>query len=74
MWLRWETQHTHTHVTHADSVQARELVLSSDGIAQTRALAQDYIDRARNAIAGFPESEAKNGLLEMCSKVMNRRK
>jgi len=54
--------------------QARELVLSSDGIAQTRALAQDYIDKARSAIAGFPESEAKNGLLEMCGKVMNRRK
>jgi len=37
-------------------------------------LAQDYVDKAKAAIAGFPESEAKNGLLEMCSKVMNRRK
>ena len=49
-------------------------MLSSDGIAQTRALAQEYVDRAKSAIAGLPESDAKNGLLEMCSKVMNRRK
>ncbi|PNS21684.1 hypothetical protein CAC42_1538 [Sphaceloma murrayae] len=57
-----------------DVEKAREIVLSSDGIAQTRALAQDYVERAKAAIAGFPESDAKTGLIDMCSKVMNRRK
>lgn len=57
-----------------DVEKARDIVLASDGIAQTRALAQDYADRARAAIAGFPDSDAKTGLLEMCAKVMNRRK
>lgn len=59
---------------YSDNPQARDIVLASDGIAQTRALAQDYVDRARTAIAAFPESEAKTGLVEMCGKVMNRRK
>lgn len=54
--------------------QARQLVIESDGIEQTRAFAQEYVDRASQAISGFPESEAKNGLLEMCTKVMQRRK
>ena len=50
------------------------MVIASDGIEQTRALAQDYVDRAARAIAGFPESEAKTGLLDMCTTVMKRRK
>lgn len=54
--------------------QARDLVIQSDGIEQTRALAQDYVDKAVKAISGFPDSEAKVGLIEMCSKVMKRRK
>jgi len=49
-------------------------VIASDGIEQTRALAQDYVDRAARAIAFLPESEAKTGLIEMCGKVMSRRK
>jgi len=57
-----------------DVAKARSLVLASDGIAQTRALAQDYVDKARNAISMFPDGEAKTGLLEMCTKVMTRRK
>ncbi|TKX21703.1 polyprenyl synthetase-like protein 1 [Elsinoe australis] len=57
-----------------DVEKAREIVLASDGIAQTRALAQDYVERAKAAIAGFPDSDAKTGLIDMCSKVMNRRK
>jgi hexaprenyl-diphosphate synthase len=43
-------------------------------LKQTRALAQEYIDQAIDAIKDFPESEAKNGLIEMCNKVMSRRK
>lgn len=60
--------------TNTSTSQARDLVVESDGIEQTRALAQDYVDRAARAIADFPESDAKNGLLEMCTKVMQRRK
>jgi hexaprenyl-diphosphate synthase len=54
--------------------QAREIVSSSTGLQQTRALAQEYVDKAIEAISGFPDSEAKTGLVEMCTKVMKRRK
>ena len=37
-------------------------------------LAQEYVDKAIQSIAFFPESDAKNGLIEMCTKVMKRRK
>ncbi|EME42215.1 hypothetical protein DOTSEDRAFT_89668 [Dothistroma septosporum NZE10] len=57
-----------------DVQRARDLVIQSNGIEQTRALAQDYVDKAARAIAGFPDSEAKVGLIDMCSKVMSRRK
>lgn len=46
----------------------------SSGLEQTRALAQQYVDNAIQAISGFPTSEAKDGLIEMCTKVMKRRK
>lgn len=46
----------------------------SSGLEQTRALAQEYVDKAIEAISFFPESDAKNGLIEMCTKVMKRRK
>jgi len=55
-------------------LQARELVARSDGLEQTRALAQDYADKAAAAIDVFPDSEAKACLIEMCKKTMNRRK
>nr|POE52014.1 putative hexaprenyl pyrophosphate synthase, mitochondrial [Quercus suber] len=57
-----------------DVEKARELVVASDGLEQTRALAQDYVDKAARAIAFFPDSDAKAGLIDMCSKVMKRRK
>jgi len=59
---------------HGPLPQARELVLESDGIEQTRALAQDYSERAIAAISAFPESEAKDGLIEMAAKTLKRRK
>jgi len=37
-------------------------------------MAQDYVNRARQAIAFFPESDAKQGLLDMTSKVLERKK
>jgi hexaprenyl-diphosphate synthase len=54
--------------------QARELVARSDGVEQTRALAQEFADKAVAAISGFPDCEAKEGLVEMCVKTMKRRK
>ncbi|KEY73792.1 hypothetical protein S7711_03097 [Stachybotrys chartarum IBT 7711] len=57
-----------------DVARARELVLSSDGLEQTRALAHDYAERAMSAIAGFPDSEAKDGLMEMAQKTIKRHK
>jgi hexaprenyl-diphosphate synthase len=54
--------------------QARSIVLSTSAIAQTRALAQDYADKAVSSIREFPDGEAKDGLEEMCVKVMKRRK
>ncbi|KAL9120635.1 MAG: hypothetical protein Q9187_002809 [Circinaria calcarea] len=57
-----------------DVQRARDLVSRSSGIEQTRALAQDYADKAVHAISSFPDSEAKDGLLEMCVKTMKRRK
>ncbi|KAF1916343.1 decaprenyl-diphosphate synthase subunit 1 [Ampelomyces quisqualis] len=57
-----------------DVQRAREIVASSTGLQQTRALAQEYVDKAIEAISGFPDSEAKAGLVEMCTKVMKRRK
>lgn len=56
-----------------DVQMARGLVARSDGLEQTRALAQDYADKAADAISRFPDSEAKEGLLEMCVKTMKRR-
>lgn len=57
-----------------DVQMARDLVLRSDGLEQTRALAQGYADKAVDAIRNFPECEAKDGLVEMCVKTMNRKK
>ncbi|KAL9635731.1 MAG: hypothetical protein Q9164_003276 [Protoblastenia rupestris] len=57
-----------------DVEMAREMVRQSDGLEQTRALAQDYADKAADAVRGFAESEAKDGLVEMCAKTMKRRK
>lgn len=53
--------------------KARKLVAQSDGLEQTRALAQEYADKAVAAIDGFPASEAKDGLIEMAIKTMKRR-
>lgn len=57
-----------------DVSRARELVRVSGGVEQTRALAQDYADKAEAALKEWPDTQAKAGLIEMCSKVMQRRK
>ncbi|SPO07613.1 related to Probable hexaprenyl pyrophosphate synthase, mitochondrial [Cephalotrichum gorgonifer] len=53
---------------------ARELVLKSNGIEQTRALAESYANQAAAAIEAFPDSEAKEGLLQMTRDVLKRKK
>ncbi|KAK2757963.1 coq1 putative hexaprenyl diphosphate synthase [Arachnomyces sp. PD_36] len=57
-----------------DVQRARQIVSQSSGLEQTRALAQEYTDKAISAISIFPESEAKTGLIEMCENVLKRRK
>ncbi|CAJ2509307.1 Uu.00g143330.m01.CDS01 [Anthostomella pinea] len=57
-----------------DVQRARELVLKSDGVEQTRALAADYSQQAITAISTFPDSEAKDGLIEMAMKTLKRQK
>ncbi|KAI5923017.1 hexaprenyl pyrophosphate synthase [Camillea tinctor] len=57
-----------------DVQRARELVLNSDGIEQTRALAEDYCQQAITALSTFPDSDAKDGLLEMATKTLKRQK
>lgn len=54
--------------------KAREMVARGSGIEQTRALAQQYADKAIEAVSIFPDSEAKSGLVEMCNKSLKRRK
>jgi hexaprenyl-diphosphate synthase len=48
--------------------------MQSDGIQQTRALAEEYAEKAVTAISSFPDSEAKNGLIEMAVKTLQRKK
>jgi len=48
--------------------------MQSDGIEQTRLLAEEYAERAIVAISHFPDSEAKNGLIEMAVKTLKRQK
>ncbi|KAI0202918.1 hexaprenyl pyrophosphate synthetase-like protein [Astrocystis sublimbata] len=57
-----------------DVQRARDLVIQSNGIEQTRALADDYAQRAISALDTFPDSEAKDGLIDMAMKTLKRQK
>jgi len=57
-----------------DVTRARDLVMQSDGIQQTRALAEDYAEKAIASLNSFPDSEAKDGLVEMAVKTLQRKK
>ncbi|KAI8959159.1 terpenoid synthase [Daldinia sp. FL1419] len=57
-----------------DVQRARELVYQSDGIEQTRVLAEDYSQQAITALKDFPDSEAKDGLIEMAMNTLKRQK
>jgi hexaprenyl-diphosphate synthase len=43
-------------------------------LKQTRALAEEYANRAIVSIEKFPDCEAKDGLVEMAIKTLKRRK
>ncbi|KAK9447037.1 isoprenoid synthase domain-containing protein [Limtongia smithiae] len=57
-----------------DVERARLLVAQSDGVEQTRQLAKSYSDKAVQALAQFPDSAAKDALIDMTATVLNRRK
>ncbi|RKF59244.1 putative hexaprenyl pyrophosphate synthase, mitochondrial [Erysiphe neolycopersici] len=57
-----------------DVSRARHLVINSDGLNQTRALAESYAQKAIDSIRVFPQSDAKKGLEEMATKIVNRKK
>lgn len=48
--------------------------MQSDGIQQTRTLAEDYAEKAIASLSLFPDSEAKDGLVEMAVKTLQRKK
>ncbi|TVY37171.1 putative hexaprenyl pyrophosphate synthase, mitochondrial [Lachnellula occidentalis] len=57
-----------------DVARARELVSQSSGLEQTRALAEEYANRAIASLSAFPDSEAKDGLIDMAVTTLKRRK
>ncbi|GAO48153.1 putative hexaprenyl pyrophosphate synthetase Coq1 [Saitoella complicata NRRL Y-17804] len=55
-----------------DVERARELVEKSDGLEKTRALAEEYAQKALDAIRTFPESPARKALEQLTDKVLTR--
>lgn len=53
--------------------QARDYVLRSSGVQRTRALAQEYADKANEVLQELPESQAKVGLQMLTERVMKRK-
>ncbi len=52
--------------------EAIELIRHSEGIAYARRLADRYLDRARHALSGLPESQTKKSLLEIAQFISGR--
>ncbi|RPA73016.1 terpenoid synthase [Ascobolus immersus RN42] len=57
-----------------DVVKARSLVVESNGLARTKALAESYCQAAIDALACLPDSEAKEGLIAVVEKALKRKK
>ncbi|KAG0017404.1 coq1 putative hexaprenyl diphosphate synthase [Entomortierella chlamydospora] len=57
-----------------DVETAWNLVLKSQGLAQTRKLAQIHCQRAIAAISLLPDSQAKSALIQLTEKVLDRKK
>ncbi|KAG0044308.1 coq1 putative hexaprenyl diphosphate synthase [Gryganskiella cystojenkinii] len=53
---------------------AWDLVLKSQGLAQTRMLAQSHCQKAISALDGLPDSLAKTALIQLTEKVLDRKK
>ncbi|KAG0070722.1 coq1 putative hexaprenyl diphosphate synthase [Linnemannia elongata] len=50
------------------------LVLKSQGLAQTRRLAQSHCQKAISALSQLPDSQAKTALIQLTEKVLDRKK
>lgn len=57
-----------------DVETAWDLVLKSQGLAQTRRLAQSHCQKASAAISRLPDSQAKMALIQLTEKVIDRKK
>ncbi|KAI1319913.1 coq1 putative hexaprenyl diphosphate synthase [Mortierella claussenii] len=57
-----------------DVEAAWEMVLKSQGLAQTRMLAQSHCQKAIDAISSLPDSQAKTALIQLTEKVIDRKK
>ncbi|KAF8926843.1 coq1 putative hexaprenyl diphosphate synthase [Dissophora ornata] len=57
-----------------DVETAWSLVLKSQGLAQTRMLAQSHCQKAIAAISQLPDSQAKTALIQLTEKVLDRKK
>ncbi|KAF9922685.1 coq1 putative hexaprenyl diphosphate synthase [Linnemannia zychae] len=53
---------------------AWSLVLKSQGLAQTRKLAQSHCQKAISALSRLPDSQAKTALIQLTEKVIDRKK
>ncbi|KAG0259038.1 coq1 putative hexaprenyl diphosphate synthase [Actinomortierella ambigua] len=56
-----------------DAEMARDLVLQSRGLEQTRRLAQSHCQKAIAAISQLPESQAREALIQLTEKVLDRK-
>lgn len=57
-----------------DVETAWKLVLKSQGLEQTRRLAQIHCQRAIAAVNQLPDSQAKTALIQLTEKVLDRKK
>lgn len=55
-----------------DVERARELVTQSDGLRKTRELAEKFANEARLGVEQLPESEAREALIALTKKVVER--
>ncbi|KAF8623772.1 hypothetical protein AX15_006213 [Amanita polypyramis BW_CC] len=56
-----------------DVERARNYIERSSGLQRTRALAQSYVDKAREQLQSLPDSEAKGALEVLTERVIGRR-
>lgn len=57
-----------------DVKQAFQLVLDSDGLEETRALAKNHCQKAVKSLESLTDSEYKSGMINLCDNVINRLK